>query len=117
MCGSNGRFIRIPSSKEDRNVKSFFSRHYRAYGINVQSAAIIAVALLRQVCMVSPGRLNNIAAYCESSLPGLIEKLPIGNYVIGDNAYVYSEHLLTPYYGNNKHDPTNDRFLLFTIKN
>jgi hypothetical protein len=60
--------------------------------------------------VVSPGGQNDIAAYCKSSLPKLIEKLPIGNYVIGDYAYVCSENLLTPYSGDNKNDPTKDSY-------
>ena len=39
-----------------------------------------------------------------------IENLPIGKYVIGDNAYVCTEHLLTPFSGDDKKDPMKDAY-------
>mgnify|MGYP001810207069 CR=1 FL=1 len=37
-----------------------------------------------------------------------IENLPLGRYVIGDNAYVCTEHLLTPFPGEQRNQPEFD---------
>jgi DDE superfamily endonuclease len=59
---------------------------------------------------VAPGGANDVTAYRKSTLPVLINNLPIGFYVIGDNAYVCSEHLLTPYSGKNRKNATKDTY-------
>jgi DDE superfamily endonuclease len=101
--------IRIPPNTEVGNVKSFFSGHYHAYGINIQ-AACDHRCRFTEVCVSSPGGHNDIIAYRKSSLPKLIERLPIGKYMIGDIAYVCSEHLLTPFSGESRKDPNKDTF-------
>ena len=40
----------------------------------------------------------------------MIQKLPPRRFVIGDNAYVCSETLLTPFSGREKNDPSKDAF-------
>jgi DDE superfamily endonuclease len=48
-----------------------------------------------------------IVAYRKSNLPKYIESLPLGNYAIGDNAYICTEHLLTPFSGDQKKNVYN----------
>jgi DDE superfamily endonuclease len=59
---------------------------------------------------VAPGGQNDVAAYRKSTLPDLINNLPISFYIIGDNAYVCSEHVLTPFSGESRKNPTKDTY-------
>jgi len=43
----------------------------------------------------------------------MIQKLPPRRFVIGDNAYVCSETLLTPFSGIEKNDPSKDAFKFY----
>ena len=47
----------------------------------------------------------------------MIENLPLGSYVIGDNAYVCTEHLLMPFTGEQQHFPKNNTFNYLLVKN
>ena len=40
----------------------------------------------------------------------MIEQLPLGKYVIGDNAYVCTEHILTPFPGSQRDKPKNNAY-------
>ena len=40
----------------------------------------------------------------------MVQNLPIRKFVIGDNAYMCTETLLTPFSGNEKKDPEKDAF-------
>jgi DDE superfamily endonuclease len=62
------------------------------------------------VCVAAPGGQNDKAAYRKTAIPGLINNLPPGYFIIGDNAYVCSEKLLTPFSGENRNDPSKDTF-------
>jgi hypothetical protein len=59
---------------------------------------------------MAPGGHNNISAFQKSTIPELINKLPISYYVIGNNAYIYSNKLLTSFLGENKNDPVKDAY-------
>jgi DDE superfamily endonuclease len=82
-----------------------FLGNYRAYSINVQAACV------RQYCSIevseaSPGGDNNIAAYRMSNLPYQSNNIPTGYYVKRDNAYNCTEHMLTPFPGDNRNEIT-----------
>ena len=60
-----------------------------------------------QCCFVyiafkAPGGSNNSSAYRHyySLHENYIQNLPLKCYIVGDNAYIPSEHLLTPFSGN-----------------
>ena len=40
----------------------------------------------------------------------MISGLPLGRYVIGDNAYVCTEHLLTPFPGTQRSEPEKNNY-------
>jgi hypothetical protein len=101
--------IKVPASKEVGNVKSFFSGHYQTYGINVQAACDCFCRFV-EVCVAAPGGANNVRAFKDSTLYPLVESLPIGKFVIGDNAYVCTESLLTPFSGPQKQQPEKDTY-------
>ena len=46
----------------------------------------------------------------KTSLSQQLDTLPMGKYVIGDNAYVCTDHLLTPFPGKQRHEPGNDAY-------
>ena len=57
----------------------------------------------------SPGGTNDIVAYkCSSTFPDKVEGLPLTHYVVGDNAYTPTEHVLVPFSGSEKEDPGKD---------
>ena len=58
----------------------------------------------------SPGGTNDIAAYRPSSLPDKVESLHLTRYVVGDNAYTPTEHVLVPFSGSEKEDPGKDAY-------
>lgn len=101
--------IKVPSASETGHVKSYFSGHYQAYGINIQ-AACDRYCRFVFAALAAPGGTNDIAAYRKTKLPELIEGLPLGKYVVGDNAYICSEHLLTPFSGDQRRDPAKDAY-------
>ena len=101
--------IRTPSSNETGNVMAYYSGHYAEYGINIQ-AACDSFCRFVYVSVAAPGRSSDVVAYRKISLSQIIEDLPLGKYVIGNNAYVCSEHLLTPFAGEHRHQPQNDTY-------
>lgn len=54
--------------------------------------------------------MSDIKAYESTSLKGKVESLPNLHYIIGDNAYVPSEHLLVPFSGSQRQNPANDAY-------
>ena len=78
---------------------SFFSGHYQTYGINVQAACDAKCRFITSVCVAASGGTNDIAAFRKCPLFQQVQRLPIGNYIIGDNAYICTENLLTPFSG------------------
>ena len=99
--------IQVPASRETGNVKAYFSGHYQ--GVNVQAACDHKCKFV-SVCVAAPGGVNDIAAFRKTNLFQTIQNLPIGKFIIGDNAYVCSEHLLTPFSGDEKRDPRKDAY-------
>jgi hypothetical protein len=79
--------IQTPSSSEAGNVKSFFSGHYQTFGINIQAACDARCRFI-SVCVAAPSGTNDIAAFRKCPLFQQVQNLPIGNYIIGDNAYI-----------------------------
>ena len=58
----------------------------------------------------APGGSNDITAYRNSTLPSYVEGLPISRFIVGGNAYFPAEHLLTPFSGNDRSDPSLDAY-------
>jgi DDE superfamily endonuclease len=102
--------IQTPRASEVGNVKAFFSGHYQTYGINVQAACDSNCKFV-SVCTAAPGGSNNIAAFRKSLLAGIVaNRLPVGKYIVGNNAYTCGEHLLTPFSGK-WHNELSFRFV------
>jgi DDE superfamily endonuclease len=101
--------IQTPAASETGHVKSYFSGHYQTYGVNAQ-AACDRYGRFVFACLAAPGGANDISAFRMTKLPELIECLPVGKYVVGDNAYICTEHLLTPFSGNQRKDASRDAY-------
>lgn len=91
------------------NVKAYFSGHYQCYGVNVQGICDSKCRFLF-LAAAAPGGTNDIVAFRRCRLQEMINTLPLGRYVVGDNAYVCSEHLLTPFSGNEKFEARKDAY-------
>lgn len=63
-----------------------------------------------EVCVALPGGAGDVQSYNQSNLKTCVEALPVGYYVIGDNAYVVNEHLITPYSRGDRHSVANDAY-------
>jgi hypothetical protein len=95
----DGLLVRIvtPSKEEAKNVRSFFSGHYQAYGVNVQAAAD-HLCRFTFVGVAGPGVMSDSEAITRTPLDALVSQLPGDYCVIGDCAYRPSEHLV-PIFG------------------
>ena len=101
--------IKVPAGDEAGNIRSFFSGHYQCYGLNVQACCDSSCKFIH-VSITSPGGTNDVRAFAKSKLSQLIKNLPMGLYLVGDNAYIACEQLLTPFSGRHKNDPTKDAY-------
>ena len=79
------------------------------YGINVQAVCNSWCHFIF-VALAAPGGVNDIAAFRKTTLHRKVQNLPLGRYIIGDNAYVCSEHLLTPFAGDKKNQEQNNAY-------
>lgn len=104
--------IQVPSSKDCGHVKSFHSGHYGISGINVQ-AVCDAKCRFTFAALAAPGGQNDIKAFRGTKLFQYLDSTPIGKYIIGDNAYVCGEHLLTPFPGQQRSNTTKDAYNFF----
>jgi hypothetical protein len=104
--------IRTPTRKEAMNVRQFFSGHYQRMGLNVQALVDSKLRFL-YAGILKGGRSSDYKSYMQSRLMSWIESLPPWYFVAGDNAYVCTEHLLTPFMGSNRLNPDNDSYNFF----
>ena len=101
--------IKVPAISETGNVKAYFSGHYQYYGINVQAACDHKCRFV-YAALAKPGGVNGIAAFRKTQLSQMIQKLPLRRFVVGDNAYVCAETLLTPFSDVEQDDQSKDAF-------
>jgi hypothetical protein len=99
--------IKTPSQEEAGNVRAFYSGHYARMGLNVQLACNSKGQFVF-LSVAAPGGTNDVAAFRRTELPAYVESLPLGKYIIADNAYMCTEHMLTPFSGSQRNNPEND---------
>jgi DDE superfamily endonuclease len=87
--------IQTPSARETTIARAFHSGHYNAQGVNVQ-ACFDSECRFTHVSINSPGSTNDVVAYAESALSPIVDNLPEGKYIVGDNASINTNKLLTP---------------------
>lgn len=78
-------------------------------GLNVQ-AVCDSKSRFIFFAVAAPGSSSDIRALRQTSLPQFVDSLPTGRYLIGDCAYVPTEHMLTPFGGSQKAIPVNDNY-------
>jgi len=98
------------SRAEVGNVKAYFSGHYQCYGVNVQGMVLDSRCRFLFLAAAAPGGTNDIVAFRKCGIQRYINSLSLGRYVIGDNAYVCSEQLLTPFAGVERNDLRKDAY-------
>jgi hypothetical protein len=105
----DGLLVRIatPTKKEAKNVRSFFSGHYQAYGMNIQ-AACDHLCRFTFLGVAGPGVMSDREAIEQVPLYQIIEQLSGSYCVIGDCAYRPTEHMVPIFGGASALDPLND---------
>ena len=78
-------------------------------GVNAQ-AACDAFSRFISVSVKNAGSTNDGIAYLNWSRRGHLERLPLGYYGVGDNAYLNNTCLLTPYTRNQVQDSSYDAY-------
>jgi hypothetical protein len=104
--------IDVPSKKEAKNVRSFFSGHYQTHGVNIQ-AACDHHCRFTFIGVAGPGSMGDQEASRECGLYDLIENLSGTFTTIGDCAYEPTEHMAPIYGGNEGRREENDTFNFF----
>jgi hypothetical protein len=104
--------ICTPTREEAPNVQIYHSGHYQRMGLNVQ-AMVDANLRFMYLAVLAGGRSSDVQAYRKSKLKNWIESLPPWYFVAGDNAYVCTEHLLTPFCGSSRSLPEYDAYNFF----
>jgi hypothetical protein len=104
--------IKVPSKREVKNVRSFFSGHYQCYGVNIQAVADHHSRFIH-FAFAAPGVTGDRDAIRQCTLYDLIEGLPKMICVIGDAAYQPTEHMVPVFQGTEKLIPKYDNFNFF----
>jgi hypothetical protein len=102
--------IQQPSYQDSEgNPRAYHSGHYNCPGLNVLA---MCDARLRFTFfgILKPGSTSDLRTYEFSSLPQFVEALPDGTYIVGDAAFMVSEHLLIPFTGSSREVPEKDVF-------
>ena len=74
-----------------------FEGHYMDYGINVQGVSDEKGRFI-YFAVAAPGSMHDSKAYQETTPPSLVKNLPPNVFIVADNAYTPTEHLI-PVYG------------------
>lgn len=100
-CGAiDGIAIRIRCPKNVLNQGHYYSGNKKYYCVNMQ-AVCDANCLFTGVSVKHVGSTNDSIAFQNSSLVEIISRLPYPFHWLGDNAYVDSSTMITPYPGTN----------------
>eukprot|EP00918_Siedleckia_nematoides_P102613 GHVU01224101.1.p1 GENE.GHVU01224101.1~~GHVU01224101.1.p1 ORF type:complete len:441 (+),score=41.80 GHVU01224101.1:495-1817(+) len=90
--------IRAPSRRETGHVRSYYSGHYRCYGISILGVCDHLCRFVH-VSVAQPGGSNDITTFRRSAVRNHIQRLPLGRFVVGDNGFICTERVITPFYG------------------
>jgi hypothetical protein len=102
--------IKCPTVKESNgNPRAYHSGHYNADGLNVQAICDSRLRFLF-FAVAKPGGSSDLRAYESLHIRHIIESLPDGVYIVADAAYMLSEHVIVPFTGGDRFDPSKDAF-------
>ena len=89
--------IQVPPATHVGNVKTYFLGHYQRHGFNIQ-AIVDHLGRFLFIAVAAPGSQPDVNAFNRTSLHALLMNLPLGYFLLGDNAYKPSEYLV-PIFG------------------
>jgi hypothetical protein len=102
--------IQSPPTSVVGNVKTYFSGHYQRHGFNIQ-AIVDHLGRFLYIAVAAPGSQPDINAFNRTCLHSILSQLPLGFFILGDNAYKPSEYLVPIFGGadrlNVDHDNCN----------
>eukprot|EP00918_Siedleckia_nematoides_P071241 GHVU01155573.1.p1 GENE.GHVU01155573.1~~GHVU01155573.1.p1 ORF type:complete len:377 (+),score=15.75 GHVU01155573.1:241-1371(+) len=101
--------IRAPRRRETGHVRSYFSGHYHCYGILVLGVCDHMCRFIH-LSVALPGGGADVNAFRNSNIRPLTDRLPLGRFVVADNAFIYTDTVVTPFSGSDATDPDNDTF-------
>eukprot|EP00918_Siedleckia_nematoides_P106642 GHVU01232681.1.p1 GENE.GHVU01232681.1~~GHVU01232681.1.p1 ORF type:complete len:433 (+),score=40.91 GHVU01232681.1:219-1517(+) len=104
--------IRAPCSWETGHVRSYFSGHYKTYGVSLL-AVCDHMSRFTHISVAQPGGANDITALRHSAVRRDIGALPLGRFVVADNGYMCTEKVITPFCGTAANDPVKDALNYF----
>lgn len=107
--------LRVPSSCEAGDAKSHFSGHCQCHGANIQAVSD-HVSRFIHLAFAAPGVTNDRDVIHHCGLDELVENLPFGTCVIGDNAHEATEHMVPVHGGVDKMSPFCDNFNCCTVQ-
>ena len=105
-------FVNAPTASEAENVLAYYSGHYKHDSLNVQALSDYRGKFL-YFAVAAPGSFPDSNALALTRLKNWIDSLPSGFYVVADNAYIVSEHVLIPFSGTQRHVPQNSSYNYF----
>ena len=88
--------IRMPSPHEVGRVQSFYSGHYARYGVNVQ-ACCNYLSRFTAFSANCPGGMGDALAFRKWKISTFLDDIEGPYYLIGDNGYVQSAKVMTPF--------------------
>jgi DDE superfamily endonuclease len=101
--------IKLPSKRDAKNIRSFFSGHYQCYGLNIQAVCDRHCRFIF-MAVAGPGVAKDRQAARACGLMDLVSKLPNGTCIIVDAAYEPTENMVPVYQGVDKFNPRYDNF-------
>jgi DDE superfamily endonuclease len=104
--------IKAPSASETENVLAYYSGHYKHDSLNIQAMSNHCGKFL-YFAVAAPGSFPDAKALALTRLQQWIDSLPHGFYVLADNAYIISEHVLIPFSGSQRDAPQNSCYNYF----
>jgi hypothetical protein len=99
--------IIVPPKSAVGNVISYFSGHYQRYGLNVQ-AIVDHLGRFLYIAVAAPGSQPDVNAFKRCGLHDILSRLPLGYFVVGDNAYTPAEYLVPVFGGADRNVADND---------
>ena len=92
------------------NQRAYYSGHYKSHGLNCQAVCDGRLKFL-YFGVVAPGGTNDSVAFFRTGISDFLNKtLPYPLHLVGDAAYIESDHLITPFTGSQKADPCCDAY-------
>ena len=112
LCCTNS-----PIDRDITNKRSYFSGHYKRFGLNVQ-AMCDSELRFTYFAVCAPGGTNDARAVrrCTTLQKWLQDLQGSGFFIVGDNAYVLSNELLIPFSGTMNETQRTYNFFLSQLR-